>query len=456
MKSISRLKRAAAILGVGAIVVGGAVLGAGSAHAAGRVGTDPTIGDISLTVGGVTPNNASTSAAINYSSTACPTGATSSASVRIIDPVTGTSAGSLAPNNNGAGAAFTGTIAAGSLATIISIDPALAGATDEIVVLCNNAPSLTGTTNVFFQDTYVTINAAGTTFTETNTPPAGPVTPSFNISASSPAYAGQNITLTASLTASANGTPAGTIDFQLQGTGTDITGGQAPNAANPATLSGGTANFTTNSFVAAQTYQVVAVFTTADATKWTTTTSAPFALVVTTAPQFGGQLHLATTVPASGAFSITVDTTDIFNLTVSGSTATDGPGGTSPNAVVVVDQRNNYPGWSVSGQAGPWTGTAGSSAAGGTIPADNLGFAPTVTGGSGGDHAGPAVTAGTSPNGLGDGANVWAFAHAGLQGGVNGFGTSNLNAVFTLNIPASAPAGPYTSSFSVTGVNTNP
>lgn len=454
MKAISRLKRAAAILGVGAVVVGGAVLGAGQAHAAARVGTDPTIGNLSLTVGGATPNGASTSATVSYSSTACPTGPTSSAVVRVYDPVTDASDGNQSPINNGAGSPFTGTL--NSIATLISLHPNLKGATAEMAVLCNNLASLGGTTNTIYQDTYITVSADGLTFTETNTPPAGPVTPTINITASSPAYAGQNITLTATLTASANGTPQGTIDFQLQGTGTDITGGQAPNAANPATLSaGGVANFTTNSFVAAQTYQVVAVFTTADGTKWTTSTSAPFALAVTTAPQFGGQLQLATTVPASGAFSITVDTTDIFNLTVTGNVATDGPGGTTPNAVVVVDQRNNYPGWSVSGQANPWTGTAGSSAAGGTIPADNLGFAPSVTGGSGGDVAGPAVTAGTTTNGLGDAAQVWAFAHQGLQGGVNGFGTSNLNAVFTLNIPTSAPAGPYTSSFSVTGVNTH-
>lgn len=455
MNAISRLKRAGAIIGVGAVVVAGAMLGATQAHAATRLGN--AIGALALQVGGATPNASPSSSTGNtYSTTtACDTGPSSSAVVRIIDPVSGTSDGSLTAINPAAGAPMTGTWNV-ALSTIIAAHSNLMGSTAEVVVLCDSAPSLGVGTTKYEQDTYITISADGSTFTETNTIPSGPVTPTINITASSPAYAGQNITLTATLTASANGTPQGTIDFQLQGTGTDITGGQAPNAANPATLSaGGVANFTTNSFVAAQTYQVVAVFTTSDGTKWITTTSAPFALAVTTAPQFGGQLQLATTVPSSGAFSITVDTTDIFNLTVSGNVATDGPGGTTPNAVVVVDQRNNYPGWAVSGQANPWTGTAGSSAAGGTIPADNLGFAPTVSGGSGGDVAGTAVTAGTTTNGLGDIPAVWAFAHQGIQGGVNGFGTSNLNAVFTLNIPTTAPAGPYTSSFSVTGVNTH-
>lgn len=451
MNAISRLKRAGAIVGVSAVVVGGAVLGTSQAHAVTRLGTDATVGNLALQVGGATPNNSATSATLNgyTTSTACDTGPSSSAVVRLVDPVSGTVLTSLTAINPAGGAPMTGTWNT-TLAAQISSHPDLKGATSEIVVLCDSAPSLGPGTTKYEQDTYVTISADGLTFSETNTPPAGPVTPTVMLSASSPAYTNGPITLTATVAASANGTPQGTVDFQVGGT--DITGGVAPSAANPATLdASGHASFITNSFTIAQTYAVTAVFTTADGTKWITTSSAPFNLVVGTAPAYGGQLHLATTVPAeTGVFTITVDTTDVFNLTATDYVATDGPGGTTPNAVIVDDERNTFPGWSVSGQANPWTGSAG--ATGGTIPADDLGFTPSVTGGSGGDHAGSAVAPGAN---LGDTPAVWAYAPAGYNGGTNGFGTSDLNAVFTLNIPHTAPAGPYTTTFSVTGVDTH-
>jgi len=65
-----------------------------------------------------------------------------------------------------------------------------------------------------------------------------------------------------------------------------------------------------------------------------------------------GTVPLATNVPATGAFSLTVDSSDTVTLTVSGSSAA---AATTP--VTVSDTRNTFPGWSVSGQAGNFTGT---------------------------------------------------------------------------------------------------
>jgi len=151
------------------------------------------------------------------------------------------------------------------------------------------------------------------------------------------------------------------------------------------------------------------------------------------------------TVPQSGAFTLTVDTTDTVTLLVSGSSAT---AATTP--VVVSDTRNTFPGWSVSGQGSNWTGSG--TAAGATISGNQLGWTPTNNGPlPQGVTLGGTVTP-ASP-GLGTTPAVLASVHAGIG---NGVGTSTLGANLTLAIPSGQAAGPYSSGLNITAVGTNP
>jgi len=156
-----------------------------------------------------------------------------------------------------------------------------------------------------------------------------------------------------------------------------------------------------------------------------------------------GTIPLAVTVPMTGAFTLTVDPADTVALTVHGSVAT---AVTAP--IEVSDTRNNFPGWSVSGQDANWTGSG--AAAGATISGDQLGWTPTSSTSplTPGVTLGPAVTPARS--GLGTAPAVLASARSGLG---NGAGTTTLGATLTLAIPWEAPAGPYTSSLTVTAVD---
>jgi hypothetical protein len=147
---------------------------------------------------------------------------------------------------------------------------------------------------------------------------------------------------------------------------------------------------------------------------------------------------LAVTVPTSGVFTLTVGAGTV-NLAVSGSSASG-----NLQTVTVSDTRNTFPGWSVSGQAAAFVNNTSNPP--GNIPASNLGWAPSGTVQDA--TLGPAVTAG-SP-GLGTAA-VLASAAAG-----HGVGTDALSAALTLNIPATAPAGAYTSNLTLTAVQTGP
>jgi phosphate ABC transporter phosphate-binding protein len=160
-------------------------------------------------------------------------------------------------------------------------------------------------------------------------------------------------------------------------------------------------------------------------------------------------MPVAVNVPQVGAFTLTVDGTDTVTLTVNGSNAT---APTTP--ILVSDTRNFYPGWSVSGQDGTWTGAG--TAAGATMSGDQLGWTPT----SSTTPLPPGVTLGlavapASP-GLGTSPAVLAFAVAGVG---NGFGVTTLGADLDLLIPATPvpqPAGDYTSGLTITAVTANP
>src|SRR5262249_45447360 len=127
MKGIIRLKRVAAALGVGALVVGGAVLGTTQAHAA-SLGS--TLGGVTLT-----PASGPTTGTITYNAVACPTGFQGSGLLRLVDPVDNHIVGNLAPINNGVASAFSGTLTANVLQTLASTDANVQGHAAEIVVL---------------------------------------------------------------------------------------------------------------------------------------------------------------------------------------------------------------------------------------------------------------------------------------------------------------------------------
>jgi hypothetical protein len=152
-------------------------------------------------------------------------------------------------------------------------------------------------------------------------------------------------------------------------------------------------------------------------------------------------IPLTTTVPVTGAFSLTVDSTDTVTLAVNGNTAT-----APMTPVVVTDTRNTYPGWAVVGQAADFTGSG--TAAGASISGDQLGWVPTGTSLGTNVLLGNAVTPGAP------GLSTQSFLASVLAGNGNGYGTSTLGANLTLAIPPAAAAGPYTGSLTVTADTT--
>jgi hypothetical protein len=420
---LKRLKKAALLAGVTALVAGASVLGSTHANAAPIVGTQA--GAISLSP----PTGPTSTAGITYATTtACPSGFTGSGVVRIVDPATGGTA-NLSPVNNAVTSAFTGTFN-GTFALAEQVFADIVGTTSEVAVYCFSGASATGSSEAV-QYTFVQISADGSTYTETNN--SGPAATTTTLTASpSPATVGQTVTLTATVTGGTS-TPAGTVQFEVGGTA----------IGTPVTLAVGVAS-TTTTFSAAGTEALSAVFTPTDATAFQASTGTASLTVSTTSP-FTGNEPLAVAVPAVGSFTLTVGAG-----TVSLSVSTDGSTGTGTlNAVTVSDTRNTYPGWSVSGQDSNWAGTG--TAAGGTISGNQLGWTPTSTTLAPGVTLGAAVTP-ASP-GLGTTAAVLASVHAGIG---NGYGTSTFGANLTLAIPVTTPSGPYTSSLTVTAVTSNP
>jgi Bacterial Ig-like domain (group 3) len=429
--SLQRLKRLAAVAGVGALVVGGAVLGTSEAHAAVTqfgTGTGLTLSPASGVAATTTPT---------FSSTACPSGDNGSATVNALDPTTpaGTTVQNIPADQVSApiipaSVPFTGTwnTSIGSLEGLgLNINP---GTQFEVAVECFSDSQATQN-GTYVQSTFVTINADGS-FTANQTMSGPPQAVNLTLTANpNPATSGQTVTLTA--TTSVSGA-TGTVQFENNGTNINTT---------PAQVAGGvaTTSFTAPTVSTATTESLTAVYTPSGS--FTAGTAGALSLPVNPAPANSGTIPLAVSVPASGSFTLTVDTTDLVNLTASGLTAT---GTTTP--ITVADSRNTYPGWSVSGQDSAWTGTG--TAAGGTIPGSQLGWQPTDT------ALAPAVTLGAlvSPvtPGLGTAAPL-ASVHAGLG---NGFGTSTLGASLSLVIPPTAPAGPYTSGLTISAVTSNP
>jgi hypothetical protein len=417
---LKRLKRASVLLGAGALLAGASVLGATQAHAA--LGTQLGAVSISPNTGPVTTTG------ITYSTTTgCPSGNQGSGLFRLVDPG-GAGITNLAAVNNSVASPFSGTLNT-TFSTLEQIFPDIVGNTSELVVYCFTGASATGT-SVTVQDTFVTISADGSTYTETNSGPPTSTTTTLTASPST-ATAGQSVTLTATVSPSS---ATGTVQFSVGGTAIN----------GPATLVNGVAT-TTTSFAAAGTESLSAVYTpTGNFTGSTGTLS----YTVSAAPPNSGVIPLAVTVPATGTFTLTVDTTDTVTLAVT-SSGTGATAATTP--IVVSDTRNTFPGWSVSGQANTFNGSG--TAAGATISGNQLGWTPTsstspltqgVTLGSPVSPASPGL--GTTPA-------VLASVHSGLG---NGYGTTTLGANLNLLFPVPQAAGPYTGGLSITSVSTNP
>jgi phosphate ABC transporter phosphate-binding protein len=160
------------------------------------------------------------------------------------------------------------------------------------------------------------------------------------------------------------------------------------------------------------------------------------------APGSGADVEpLTIAVPQTGSFSLTVPAGTV-NLSVAGQTAAG-----ALNPITVADTRNSYPGWSVSGQESSFAGSG--TAAGSTIPGNQLGWTPIAITLGGGANLGAPV--GPADPGMGTTPATLAYAEAG-----SGYGTSTLGANLYLAIPPTAAAGPYLGTLTVTAVTTYP
>jgi hypothetical protein len=418
---VGRLRRTALYLGVAGGLAGGMLLGAVPAHAA--LGTEP--GDLQ-----VVPATGSTSSTPTWATTVgCPTGYQGSALVEEVysDGATFSSVSAVVNSNVEAlTGAFTGSFNV-TFSEMQSIGSIPNGGTQEIFVQC--ASGIGGTGNVQNDmDVWVTYSSDGTTYSTSNTPPQTGTTTTLAASPTS-ATTCQTVTLTATVTDADSSTPAGSVQFEAGGT--DIGGTVA--------VTDGVAT-TTTTFPTAGTIALTAVYTPTSSSYATSTGTASETVTTGTGCNTGAE-PISVTIPATGTFTLTVPTGTV-NLTVSGSTATG-----ALNTISVSDTRNTYPGWSVSGQEANFTGSG--TAAGGSISGNQLGWAPTDTSLATGAVLGPSVTP-ASP-GLGTTAAVLASA---VPGG--GVGTSGLGANLTLDIPATAIAGPYAGSMTITAVTTGP
>jgi Bacterial Ig-like domain (group 3) len=417
---VGRFGRAAVLLGVATATAGAMVLGAGAAHAA--VGKDP--GAVTLS-----PASGSVNSSPTWStSQACATGFQGSAVFRIEESngttfsISGTIASVTAP--------FSGTLLDPISTIATSLPPGIPdGGTAELVVYCFSGASLTGTSDPEMS-TFLTISADGTTYSTSASPPAGTATTTTLTASPNPATTGQTVTLTANTSAADGTNPAGSVQFES---------GSTAIGSAVAVSAGGVAT-TTTTFAAAGTESLSAVFTpTSNSYESSTGTYSETVNVATTSTT--GSEPLAVTVPATGSFTLTVATGTV-NLSVSGATATG-----ALNPITVSDTRNTFPGWSVSGQTSDFTGSG--SAAGGDISGNQLGWVPTDTSLATGATLGGTVT----PAGPGLGSTAAVLASAAPGGGG---GTSALGANLTLDIPASAIAGPYAATLTVTAVTTGP
>jgi hypothetical protein len=331
------------------------------------------------------------------------------------------------------GAPFSGTLL-GDVAQDISGTGVTDGETDVFEVVCFGPLGAAGEGDDI-GSIYVTLSADGSSYTSSGTPPPLTATTTTMTASPQPAVPDTQLTMTATVTAADGTYPAGSVLFELGGPGSPvfIGGPVAVNADGVATTTS-----TYFSYVAGS-YLLEAVFTPANIFSYASSTGT-FTETVN-----GGTVPVTVTIPPSGAFTVTVTPGTVTLAEQGTSYPLVAAGMLQP--VTVADTRNTYPGWSASGQASVFTG--GGTAAGSTIPGDQLGWVPTGIL-AGGAALGPTVAPGTSP-GLGDTAQVLAAATPG-----NGTGTSTLGANLTLDLPSTALAGPYTATLTLTFAESGP
>jgi hypothetical protein len=423
--------RKGALLGASVAVVGLSLLGGAVAHAA--VGSNP--GQLSL--GPAT--GPLTSSPTWSTSAACPAGFSfGTLQMEYSDSTAGN------PDYNTIGAQTLGATAPISGATLVSGDSIgtlesqagwTTGQTAELAVLCSSGQGGTGTTT-YDQSIFITFGA--TTYSTSATGPAGPATPVVVLTATpNPVQVGANVTLTAIVTSGASPVTAGSVQFESGGTaiGTPV----ALNSSGVAT--------TTTTFTSAATDSLTAAFQTSDATDFNDATSNTVSETVSaTNPNSVGELITVSVAP-SGSFTFTGTTNATAALTESGLTATgtlvpvivtDTRNGLAANASIpsLVNGYSGYPGWSVVGQATDFTAPLSHPA--GDIPVAGFNWTPTTP--SSGDF----TLGGATTTGLGT-AQTLASALAG-----HGDGAFTLGAILNLAIPASAPAGAYSSTLTLT------
>jgi hypothetical protein len=421
--NVRSLGRKALLLGAAtAIVAGTATLTASNAFAA--LGTGPGVT--------LSPASGATSLTPSWSTNVgCPSGDNGSGVLAGVGPD-----GSTLTFLSGFSNAVTGPITNGpallaNMAGLQSVVGTANGGTMEAVLLCFPGASGTGSSGTPTVDTFITFDATGANYT-TGTPATATST-TLQVQPST-VTVGNSVTLTATVTAgSGTAAPTGTVTFM---NGTTAIG-------SPVNLTAGTGASATASTsttpTAPGTESITAVYS-PTGTAFSGSTSPAVTLTVNSLA--GQAIPLAVTVAASGAFTLTVDTTDTVTLVQSGSSAT---AATTP--ITVSDTRNTFPGWAVSGQSTDFTEST--TTPHGDISGNQLGWVPTGGPLATGVILGPTVNPGAP--GLGSTAAILAQAHAGT-----GNGTSTLGANLTLLIPATAPAASYSAALSISAATSNP
>ncbi|MBO0823388.1 MAG: hypothetical protein J2P27_05955, partial [Actinobacteria bacterium] len=413
------VRRAAVLAGTAGLALGAALLTAGSSAMAAN-GSEP--GNLTLS-----PPSGPLSTNPTWSTTdACPAGFQGSASVFEYN-TDGTQASLISPVEAPANAPFTNMafIPGFNVGLALSVTNIQPGQSIEWAVTCYSGGNQTGNSEIV-QSTMVTESADGTSYSSGEQAVGVPTNTTLTANPS-PATATQPTTLTATVTAQDGSHPAGSVVFS--------TGGSNIGTGNTDANGVVSVPFTPSSPAPSPGLPIQAVFTPSDPTAFGGSTGNLNLIVNPFGTQTAGAETITVTVPQTGQLTVTLAPGTV-TLAVAGTTPPLQGLGTLQN-VTVMDTRNFAPGWSVMGQLGGdflGSGTAANS----SIPADDLGWAPTaVQPLQGGAVLGPVVPPGTSP-GLGDTGEVLASAAAG-----NGIGTNVLSADLTLNIPTSAVAGDY-------------
>ena len=419
--------RKAALLGVAVAVAGLSLLSGAPAHAA--LGTQPGTLTISPSTGPLTT-------VPTWSTTiACPSDANASAKLDEVglDGVTLTP-WSASINNAAAPLSNETVVASATVGTFEAIAGYTSGQTAELVVYCFSGPNGSGTA-VPYMDTWIQFNSDSATYTTGPDLVPAPTTPTVTLFASpSPVQVGASVTLTALVMTGTGPVPIGTVQFENNGTAIG-----SPVALGPSGVASTTTTFTSTGAL-----PLTAVYQPANTALTNATSSTVSENVTATNPV--GELITATVAP-SGSFTFTGTANASAALTQSGNTATgtlapvtvtDTRTGLAPDSSIpsLVNGFSGYPGWSVVGQATDFTDPTSSPA--GDIPAANFNWTPTTT------TTGDFTLGAASTGGLGT-TQVLADAHTG-----HGDGTFTLGANLSLAIPTTAPAGPYSSTLTLT------